>query len=56
MNFELMFSKYVRIVLDRLSIGELWDMIEGNWDVFDFFGWYIIIKLIKCGYNFLIIN
>ena len=55
-NLELIFSKYARTVPDRLSIGELWDMTEGNRDAFDFFSWYIIIKLIKCGYNSLIIN
>ncbi|KAJ0267060.1 Peroxygenase 2 [Hirschfeldia incana] len=38
-NLELMFSKYARTVPDRLSIGELWDMTEGNRDAFDFFGW-----------------
>ncbi|CAF2327722.1 hypothetical protein BRARA_J00975 [Brassica rapa] len=38
-NLELIFSKYARTVPDRLSIGELWDMTEGNRDAFDFFGW-----------------
>ncbi|XP_019088582.1 PREDICTED: peroxygenase 2-like [Camelina sativa] len=38
-NLELMFSKYARTVPDKLSLGELWDMTEGNRDAFDFFGW-----------------
>ncbi|CAH8279744.1 unnamed protein product [Arabidopsis lyrata] len=38
-NLELIFSKYARTVSDKLSLGELWDMTEGNRDAFDFFGW-----------------
>jgi len=45
-NLELMFSKYARTIPDKLSLGELWDMTEGNRDAFDFFGWYIY--LLQC--------
>lgn len=39
LHFENMFSKYARTVPDKLSLGELWDMTEGNRLSFDFFGW-----------------
>ncbi|ESQ42929.1 hypothetical protein EUTSA_v10015338mg [Eutrema salsugineum] len=38
-NLEFMFSKYARTVPDKLSLGELWDMTQGNRDAYDFFGW-----------------
>ncbi|KAL1561698.1 Peroxygenase [Salvia divinorum] len=38
-NFENMFSKYGRTCPDKLTLRELWDMTEGNREVFDFFGW-----------------
>nr|ABV72237.1 caleosin [Ficus pumila var. awkeotsang] len=38
-NLENTFSKYARIVPDKLSFGELWDMTEGNRLAFDPFGW-----------------
>ncbi|KAG6420049.1 hypothetical protein SASPL_116564 [Salvia splendens] len=38
-NFENMFSKYGRTSPDKLTLRELWDMTEGNREVFDFFGW-----------------
>lgn len=37
---ELMFSKYARTVPNKLSLGELWDLTEGNRLTFDFFGWF----------------
>lgn len=40
MNLELIFSKYAKTLPDKLSLGELWDMTEGNRDAWDIFGWY----------------
>lgn len=39
-NLELIFSKYAKTLPDKLSLGELWDMTEGNRDAWDIFGWY----------------
>ncbi|OWM70522.1 hypothetical protein CDL15_Pgr011998 [Punica granatum] len=38
-NLEFMFSKYARTYPDKMSLGELWNMTEGNRLAFDFFGW-----------------
>ncbi|XP_068650980.1 peroxygenase-like [Aristolochia californica] len=38
-NFENMFSKYARTEPEKLSLGELWEMTEGNRNAMDFFGW-----------------
>ncbi|CAN4104533.1 unnamed protein product [Withania somnifera] len=38
-HFENTFSMYARTLPDKLSLGELWDMTEGNREVLDLFGW-----------------
>ncbi|KAL3726878.1 hypothetical protein ACJRO7_031731 [Eucalyptus globulus] len=38
-HLENMFSKYARTVPDKMTLGELWDMTEGNRNTFDIFGW-----------------
>lgn len=40
-NLENMFSKYARTYPDKLSLGELWDMTEGNRLAFDPYGWFV---------------
>ncbi|KAK9905991.1 hypothetical protein M0R45_000116 [Rubus argutus] len=38
-NIEQLFSKYAHTEPDKFSLGELWDMTEGNRVAYDFFGW-----------------
>ncbi|CBI23708.3 hypothetical protein AAG906_016966 [Vitis piasezkii] len=37
-NLENIFSKYAQTVPEKLTLGELWNMTEGNRAAFDFFG------------------
>ncbi|XP_022641044.1 peroxygenase isoform X1 [Vigna radiata var. radiata] len=39
-NIENMFSKYARTVPDKLTLGEMWELTEGNRNAFDPFGWF----------------
>ena len=45
MNLENIFSKYDHTVPDKLTLGEIWDMTEGNRVAFVLFGWLLSIKL-----------
>ncbi|KAE8076106.1 hypothetical protein FH972_014775 [Carpinus fangiana] len=44
-NLENMFSKYAHTVPDKLTLGELWAMTQGNRDTFDIFGWLMASKM-----------
>ncbi|XP_028789622.1 peroxygenase-like [Neltuma alba] len=39
MNLENIFSKYAKTKLDHLTLGEIWEMTEGNRNAFDPYGW-----------------
>lgn len=45
-NLENMFSKYARTVPDKLTLGEVWNLTEGNRLAFDLFGWFVSGHLI----------
>lgn len=40
-NLENIFSKYAQTVPEKLTLGELWNMTEGNRAAFDFFGGFV---------------
>ncbi|XP_010556916.1 PREDICTED: probable peroxygenase 3 [Tarenaya hassleriana] len=39
MNHENMFSKYSRVIPDKLTFKEVWNLTEGNRVAYDIFGW-----------------
>lgn len=47
LHFENMFSKYARTMPDKLTLGEIWAMTEGQRNAFDIFGWCVLILLVS---------
>ncbi|XP_054821778.1 peroxygenase-like [Prosopis cineraria] len=55
-NLENIFSKYAKTKPEHLTLGEIWEMTEGNRDAFDPYGWWsggILYILARDGEGFL---
>lgn len=46
MNLENMFSKYASVP-DKMTLGDLWHMTEGNRVIFDVVGWFVFFTQLE---------